>query len=600
MVPCGERAGPYIPGRSTALPHSLPRPADPSNHVKCRPACRRARRARTLEDVFVVPATRITGRRKLEGVLTGLQAERENETEKTVRTADNLGQGSSAPFHARDSPSLKPQVAVHFKVTALAEGLEEKCRRLVAARQRPITMGSRRGLRSRVRSRSQGSPGRCRSNPGRGSRPRRANRSPGRCRTRTSSPSATPRRPRLQPAWRGTRKPAHDTRGGTLQLTDLKIGGELEYTKTKVAAVVKWLDYSPPALGEPGSIPGGVAPGFSHVGIVLDDVTGPAGFLGYLPFCPTLTFRRCSGERSDGDAGRPRVLYTARGPMSPPHQNPLLQRRRARNLGEENVDDVSNSPRIGWQAASRRTPTSRGCPARVVGKGPPEGFRAPPPRVYVELSSCGQPGVPLCPRRELEGFGAEGRCPLYLSKSESSWKSLVLAGQRWQQPVTSPSFFPMSDLQPGYTTRLSPKANLAQFVVGSPPDFHMWESCWTMSQVGGFFFSEIFRLPRPCIPGLLQTHLASPSNALKTKFFHSLTHTDNHRVVTIVSQRKSSQRSLIRVGANQIRWTQRVRNTCLSRRKVEERERARGDLRNEKLRGPHTHTHVYLTAGNES
>ncbi|KAJ8878392.1 hypothetical protein PR048_018970 [Dryococelus australis] len=41
-------------------------------------------------------------------------------------------------------------------------------------------------------------------------------------------------------------------------------------------------------LGGPGLIPGGVTPRFSHVGIVQQDAAGPAGFLGVLPFTPSL------------------------------------------------------------------------------------------------------------------------------------------------------------------------------------------------------------------------------------------------------------------------------------------------------------------------
>ncbi|KAJ8895968.1 hypothetical protein PR048_001309 [Dryococelus australis] len=44
--------------------------------------------------------------------------------------------------------------------------------------------------------------------------------------------------------------------------------------------------------------------------------------------------------------------------------------------------------------------------------------------------------------------------------------------------------------------------------------FCMWESCWTMPLVGGFF-SGVSRLPRPFIPALLHT-AQSPSSALKT------------------------------------------------------------------------------------
>ncbi|KAJ8865853.1 hypothetical protein PR048_033376 [Dryococelus australis] len=47
-----------------------------------------------------------------------------------------------------------------------------------------------------------------------------------------------------------------------------------------------WLGYSPHNQGEPGSIPGGIAPGFSHAGIVPDNTTGRRGFLGVLLLPP--------------------------------------------------------------------------------------------------------------------------------------------------------------------------------------------------------------------------------------------------------------------------------------------------------------------------
>ncbi|KAJ8866094.1 hypothetical protein PR048_033618 [Dryococelus australis] len=47
-------------------------------------------------------------------------------------------------------------------------------------------------------------------------------------------------------------------------------------------------------LGEPGSIPGWVAPGLSYVGIVTDDAAGRRVFSGISRFPPALAFRRCS------------------------------------------------------------------------------------------------------------------------------------------------------------------------------------------------------------------------------------------------------------------------------------------------------------------
>ncbi|KAJ8888952.1 hypothetical protein PR048_008446 [Dryococelus australis] len=49
----------------------------------------------------------------------------------------------------------------------------------------------------------------------------------------------------------------------------------------------------PSCIGEPGSIPGGVAHGCTHVGIMSNDATGRRVFSGI--FClPTLSFRHCS------------------------------------------------------------------------------------------------------------------------------------------------------------------------------------------------------------------------------------------------------------------------------------------------------------------
>ncbi|KAJ8888298.1 hypothetical protein PR048_007785 [Dryococelus australis] len=56
--------------------------------------------------------------------------------------------------------------------------------------------------------------------------------------------------------------------------------------------VVKLLAFH---LGKPGSIHGAAAaPGFPHVGIVLDDAAVRRVFSGYLPFSPALSFRHCS------------------------------------------------------------------------------------------------------------------------------------------------------------------------------------------------------------------------------------------------------------------------------------------------------------------
>ncbi|KAJ8870025.1 hypothetical protein PR048_029036 [Dryococelus australis] len=59
------------------------------------------------------------------------------------------------------------------------------------------------------------------------------------------------------------------------------------------------------------------------------------------------------------------------------------------------------------------------------------------------------------------------------------------------------------------------EANRVRFPAESLPDFLMWESCWTMALVGGFF-AEISRFPHPFIPALLHTHLTSLSSALES------------------------------------------------------------------------------------
>ncbi|KAJ8895460.1 hypothetical protein PR048_000793 [Dryococelus australis] len=70
-----------------------------------------------------------------------------------------------------------------------------------------------------------------------------------------------------------------------------KVGTSLHIQGT---AVVRWSDYltPPPHLGEPGSIPGGVAFEFSHVGIVPDDAAGRRVFSA-IPCFPALVLRRC-------------------------------------------------------------------------------------------------------------------------------------------------------------------------------------------------------------------------------------------------------------------------------------------------------------------
>ncbi|KAJ8894186.1 hypothetical protein PR048_006796 [Dryococelus australis] len=68
------------------------------------------------------------------------------------------------------------------------------------------------------------------------------------------------------------------------------------------------------------------------------------------------------------------------------------------------------------------------------------------------------------------------------------------------------------------TSRLSNQANRIRFPAVSLLDFRMWESCRTMSLVGGFSRrSAVF--PHPCNLSLTYTHFTSPSSALKPSIF---------------------------------------------------------------------------------
>ncbi|KAJ8887369.1 hypothetical protein PR048_013584 [Dryococelus australis] len=62
------------------------------------------------------------------------------------------------------------------------------------------------------------------------------------------------------------------------------------------------------------------------------------------------------------------------------------------------------------------------------------------------------------------------------------------------------------------------KVNGVQFLVGSSPDFHTWESCWTMQLVGWFSWGS----PAPlCNSALLLTHLVPLSSVHKTSLLRA-------------------------------------------------------------------------------
>ncbi|KAJ8867194.1 hypothetical protein PR048_030989 [Dryococelus australis] len=79
----------------------------------------------------------------------------------------------------------------------------------------------------------------------------------------------------------------------------------------KWEAVAQWLGRSPPTKGDPSLILGGFAPGFSHVGIVLDDVACRRVFSGYSrfprPCLRALLHPRVSYHVMSGDDGHLRV-----------------------------------------------------------------------------------------------------------------------------------------------------------------------------------------------------------------------------------------------------------------------------------------------------
>ncbi|KAJ8895237.1 hypothetical protein PR048_000562 [Dryococelus australis] len=85
-----------------------------------------------------------------------------------------------------------------------------------------------------------------------------------------------------------------------------------------------WPDYSPPTLGEPGSIPGVVAPKFSHVGITPDDAAGRRIFLVIFRFPPPLH----SGAAAILISLNPHRLSRSRLPRLPKaYVGKILQRR---------------------------------------------------------------------------------------------------------------------------------------------------------------------------------------------------------------------------------------------------------------------------------
>ncbi|KAJ8872618.1 hypothetical protein PR048_026224 [Dryococelus australis] len=75
---------------------------------------------------------------------------------------------------------------------------------------------------------------------------------------------------------------------------------------------------------------------------------------------------------------------------------------------------------------------------------------------------------------------------------------------------------PIEDLQgKKVANTLLPGTNRVRFLAGSLPNFLTWGSCRTIPLIGGFSRGSPVS-SRPCITVLLQTHLASPSPALKT------------------------------------------------------------------------------------
>ncbi|KAJ8875876.1 hypothetical protein PR048_023783 [Dryococelus australis] len=93
---------------------------------------------------------------------------------------------------------------------------------------------------------------------------------------------------RMRTSWSLQARPV-EILGGGFSATLLRASRALSPLCSRSCDVL-WLDYSSPTRAEPGSIPDGVTPRFSLVGIV------PAGFLGDLPFTPL--FHSCASPYS--------------------------------------------------------------------------------------------------------------------------------------------------------------------------------------------------------------------------------------------------------------------------------------------------------------
>ncbi|KAJ8872578.1 hypothetical protein PR048_026184 [Dryococelus australis] len=90
------------------------------------------------------------------------------------------------------------------------------------------------------------------------------------------------------------------------------------------------------------------------------------------------------------------------------------------------------------------------------------------------------------------------------------------------------------------------KANRVQSPAGQP-DFRMWESCWTMTLVGGFFLWDLPFSFRPFIPAPLHTHLDHPHRLSRPRRYTKET-TQRIRVQQMVIEVSMEQRENERAG----------------------------------------------------
>ncbi|KAJ8880280.1 hypothetical protein PR048_016746, partial [Dryococelus australis] len=254
--------------------------------------------------------------------------------------------------------------------------------------------------------------------------------------------------------------------------------------------VAEWLACSPPILYEPGSIPGRFTPGFSHVGIVSDDGTGWWVFSEISPFLHPFIYSLSSYERTLVSVKRiNRFLYSAKY--------------------------VWNKVLIHNNGSTWRPLTS---------------LHTWYLRMMFRYTSSITPGAPsICCAATITRASRYSSVSLYRSLLHHTLSSYDPT--RHSRMEFSPAF-PSVEREDRSSNCPDPayrEATVAKRLTSSPPtkagspDFLMWESCRTMSLVGGFSRGS------PISPASYPYSPQSSSSALKTSLLRaaqisSLTH----------------------------------------------------------------------------